>query len=144
MMEAWRGTGDPRVASPIIYEGRRRLALQHSTGAERRAGAPHRGLWELRPYEEAGAPSTGGWVVPAPPGVVMVAPLEVPRNAESVRSERPRWKWGSKSAARGIIEAGVLRGSGPEQRRYSSLASRAESSCTCLYSSSLARRSSSS
>ena len=103
-----------------------------------------RGLWELRPYEEAGAPSTGGWVVPAPPGVVMVALPEVPRNAESVRSERPRWKWGSKSAAKGIIEAGVLRASGPEQRRYSSLASRAESSCTCLYSSSLARRSSSS
>src|SRR5215208_263889 len=57
---------------------------------------------------EAGAPSTGGRVVPAPPGVVMVAPLEVPRNAESVRSERPRWKWGSKSAAKGIIEAGAF------------------------------------
>src|SRR5829696_9930911 len=59
-------------------------------GAERRAGAPHGGLWELRPYEEAGAPSTGGWVVPAPPGVVMVAPLEVPRNAGgAMRRPRP-------------------------------------------------------
>src|SRR5215204_4167491 len=33
------------------------------------------------PMREAGAPSTGGWVVPAPPGVVMVALPEVPRNA---------------------------------------------------------------
>jgi hypothetical protein len=30
----------------------------------------------------AGAPSTGGWVVPAPPGVVILAPSELPRNAE--------------------------------------------------------------
>src|SRR5215212_1916762 len=56
---------------------------------------------------EAGAPSTGGWVVPAPPGVVMVAPLEVPRNAERAQSERPRQRAGD-SAARGIIEAGFL------------------------------------
>jgi hypothetical protein len=31
--------GDPRVASPILYEGQRRLALWHRTGAKRRAGA---------------------------------------------------------------------------------------------------------
>ena len=36
---------------------------------------------------EAGVPSTGGWVVPAPPGVVMLAPPEVPRNAERAQSE---------------------------------------------------------
>src|SRR5215208_929850 len=56
---------------------------------------------------EAGAPSTGGWGVPAPPGVVMVAPLEVPRNAERAQSERPRQR-ARESAARGIIEAGFL------------------------------------
>src|SRR5215203_1071248 len=43
--------------------------------------------WELRPMREAGVPSTGGWVVPAPPGVVMLAPPEVPRNAERAQSE---------------------------------------------------------
>ena len=32
MMEAWRGTGDPRVASPIIYKAQRGLALRHRTG----------------------------------------------------------------------------------------------------------------
>jgi hypothetical protein len=31
-METWRGTGDPRVASPIIYKAQRRLALRHGTG----------------------------------------------------------------------------------------------------------------
>ena len=31
-MEAWRGTGDPRVASPIIYKAQRGLALRHRTG----------------------------------------------------------------------------------------------------------------
>ena len=31
-MEAWRGTGDPRVASPIIYKTQRGLALRHRTG----------------------------------------------------------------------------------------------------------------
>jgi len=54
-MEAWRGTGDPRVASPIIYEGRRRLALQHSTGAERRAGARRRGRGYQRPPDSSSA-----------------------------------------------------------------------------------------
>jgi hypothetical protein len=41
-MEAWRGTGDSRVASPIIYKGRRRmalLALRPRTGVKRRAEA---------------------------------------------------------------------------------------------------------
>jgi hypothetical protein len=36
---------------------------------------------------EAGVPSTGGWVVPSPPGAVMVAPLEVSRNAERAQGE---------------------------------------------------------
>jgi hypothetical protein len=41
---------------------------------------------------EASAPSTGGYVacsygVPAPPGVVMVAPLEVSRNASRAQCE---------------------------------------------------------
>ena len=33
MIGAWRGTGDPRVASPIIYKGQRSLALRHRSGA---------------------------------------------------------------------------------------------------------------
>ena len=59
MIEAWRGTGDPGVASPIIYEGRHRLAMRHRSGAKRRVGTPV--PWEvceLRPMIEAGAPST--------------------------------------------------------------------------------------
>jgi len=43
---------------------------------------------------EAGAPSTDGLaktllgsVVPAPPGIVMVAPPEVPRNASEARAQ---------------------------------------------------------
>src|SRR5919112_482761 len=32
-IRAWRGMGDPRVASSILYEGRRRLALRHRSGA---------------------------------------------------------------------------------------------------------------
>jgi hypothetical protein len=46
MMEAWRGTGDPRVASPIIYKGQRRLALRHASGAgagHSEESEPHRG-----------------------------------------------------------------------------------------------------
>jgi len=39
---------------------------------------------------EAGAPSTGGWVVPAPPGILMVEPPEVPRNAQRAQCEGPR------------------------------------------------------
>src|SRR5215208_4599279 len=38
------------------------------------------------PRREAGAPSTGGWVVPAPPGIVMVAPSETLRNASMGQS----------------------------------------------------------
>src|SRR5215208_4622521 len=38
------------------------------------------------PMREAGVPSTGGWVVPAPPGILMVAPPEVPRNAQRAQS----------------------------------------------------------
>src|SRR5215211_5848535 len=32
-IRAWRGMGDSRVASPILYEGQRRLALRHRSGA---------------------------------------------------------------------------------------------------------------
>ena len=62
---------------------------------------------------EAGAPSTGGWVVPAPPGIDMVAPPQVPRNAERAQCDGRAREGYLRSAARGIIEAGVLRGSGP-------------------------------
>ena len=61
---------------------------------------------------EAGVPSTGGWVVPAPPGVVILASPEVPRNAEGGQCEGPRQRRG-KSAAQGVIEArafGLLTG----------------------------------
>src|SRR5215204_1616854 len=74
--------GSPARGCPY----RRVLCARHrgqSEEPEPRTG----GLWELRPYEEAGAPSTGGWVVPAPPGIVMVSPPEVPRNAERTQSE---------------------------------------------------------
>jgi hypothetical protein len=46
-------------------------------------------------------------VVPAPPGVVMVAPHEAPRNAERTQSEVRATGGHPKSAARGIIEAGA-------------------------------------
>jgi hypothetical protein len=93
-MEAWRVTGDPGVASPIIYKGRRRLALRHRSGAKRRVGTPV--PWEvceLRPYERSRCAEPGGelcWChggVPAPPGVVMLAPSEAARNAEGAQSE---------------------------------------------------------
>ena len=50
---------------------------------------------------EAGAPSTGGWVVPAPPGIVMVASPEVPRNAEKAPKRRAAPKRLRKAARRG-------------------------------------------
>jgi hypothetical protein len=63
---------------------------------------------------EADAPSTENVTVlsvravPAPPGITMVAPPEVPRNASRVQGERPRQRRGiQKSAARGIIKAGA-------------------------------------
>jgi hypothetical protein len=54
--------GDHRVASPIIYEGQRRLALRHRSGAKRRAGAKQ--TKSSDPMMEAGEPSTGdvAWV----------------------------------------------------------------------------------
>ena len=48
----------------------------------------------------------------APPGVVMVAPPQVPRNAERAQCEEPRQRR-VKSAAQGVIEAwafGLLTG----------------------------------
>src|SRR5215218_4489751 len=59
------------------------------------------------PMIEAGVPSTGGWVVPAPPGVVMVSPPEVRCNAEGAPKRRPRPRGVTRSAAKGIIEAGA-------------------------------------
>jgi hypothetical protein len=56
---------------------------------------------------EAGEPSTGGWVVPAPPGIVLVAPPPVPRNAEGAQSERPRYKEGSKKRGQRHHKAGA-------------------------------------
>jgi hypothetical protein len=57
---------------------------------------------------EAGAPSTENVTVlsvevcPPPPGVVMVAPLEVPRNAEGEPKRRPReWEWQKERKQRG-------------------------------------------
>ena len=49
--------GDPRVASPTIYKGQRRLALQHRTGAKREGPEPvcH---GSSDPMREAGAPNT--------------------------------------------------------------------------------------
>jgi hypothetical protein len=43
--------------------------------------------------------------VPAPPGIVMVAPLEFPRNAEGGRANAA--PSGGESAATGMIKAGV-------------------------------------
>jgi hypothetical protein len=63
--------------------------LRHRDGAKRRAGAVLAGNSD--PMIEAGATSTGSLtthvsVVPAPPGVYMVAPPEVPRNAQRAQS----------------------------------------------------------
>jgi hypothetical protein len=59
---------------------------------------------------EAGVPSTGGWVVPAPPWVVILAPPRVPCNVERAQCKGAALgkigKLGS-SAAKGIIEAGA-------------------------------------
>ena len=61
----------------------------------------------------AGAPSTENVTVlsvrdvPAPPGVVMLAPSEVTRNAEVAQCE-DRARQGSKARPRGIIEAGAF------------------------------------
>ena len=77
------------MASPIESEGQGRLALWHGSGAKRRAGA-NLGR-RLRPYERSryaehgvGCNALGG--VRAPPGILIVAPPEIPRNAEGARS----------------------------------------------------------
>src|SRR5215207_11127005 len=41
------------------------------------------------PMREAGVPSTGGWVVPAPPGILMVAPRGPTQRGEGAK-HRPR------------------------------------------------------
>ena len=55
---------------------------------------------------------TGAGVVLATPGVVMVAPQTLVRNAEGRKVKAARTDIG-KARPRGIIEARVLRGSGP-------------------------------
>jgi hypothetical protein len=50
--------------------------------------------------------SRGGSVL-APPGILMLALPEVPRNAERAKSEGPRQRR-EKSAAQGVIEAGAF------------------------------------
>jgi hypothetical protein len=43
-MEAWRGTGDPRVASPIIYKGQHRLALRYGGAGQSEESEPLEGV----------------------------------------------------------------------------------------------------
>jgi hypothetical protein len=62
---------------------------------------------------EADAPSTeeatlAHRVVPAPPGIVMVAPPTTQRNASGAQCEGRAREGHPKSAAKGIVEAGVL------------------------------------
>jgi hypothetical protein len=87
--------GDRRVVSPIICKAQHRLALRHRTGAKRRAGAVCGG--DLRPSDRSrwgrarvGFRNAIRSLVPAPPGVVILAPPEVPRNAEGGAKLRPR------------------------------------------------------
>src|SRR5688572_3830344 len=73
--------------------------LGHRSEAKRRAEAPVAyGRWELRPHDRSRCAEHGGScqgscncafrsVVPAPPGVVMVAPTGIPRNAEGAQCE---------------------------------------------------------
>src|SRR5215203_2163041 len=62
-----------------------------ATGGRAKSRSPAQGgCGSSDPMREAGVPSTGGWVVPAPPGVVMFAPPTAPRNAERAQSEGPR------------------------------------------------------
>jgi hypothetical protein len=78
-----------------------------------KAGAPLRDSGRMR---ETGVSSTGNCGignVPAPPGVFMVAPPEVPRNASRPQSEG-RAKRGS--TATGIIEAGTPSKARPARR----------------------------
>ena len=70
-------------------------------------------LWGLRPYERSRCGEHGEivrmrWLACArPPGVVMVAPSEVPRNALREQSEGRAMVWRPKSAAKGSIKAGA-------------------------------------
>jgi hypothetical protein len=56
--------------------------------------------------------------VRAPPRVVILAPSEVPRNAESGQSKGRAKEGKLGSAANDSIKAGVLRGSGPASLAY--------------------------
>src|SRR5215211_2070359 len=93
--------------------------LGHRDGAKSEGPEPSSvGAPTLDPMREAGEPSA--WVqqcavrsvVPDPPGIAMVAPPTVPRNAEGAQSERPRCltRGGEDNAANNtrIIKAEVL------------------------------------
>ena len=99
----WCTRTQPAAQGGAVGEG-----LGHPDGAERRAGAKL--TEELRPYERSRCAEHGEDVaqsVRTPPGVVMFAPSEVPRNAERRQCEGRAASWVT-SAAKGIIEAGVL------------------------------------
>ena len=50
MMEVWRGTGDPRVASPIIYKGQRKMGIAASGRGKVKGRIPVPWeVWEPRP-----------------------------------------------------------------------------------------------
>jgi hypothetical protein len=97
MMEIWRGTGDPRVASPPLST---KLSADWHCGMGRGTVKGRSPLqWELRklrPYDRSRCAEHGvscsafGRGVPATPGVVMVASPEGPRNAEGGAKRRPR------------------------------------------------------
>jgi hypothetical protein len=93
--------GGLRCTRPCCYDARRRVGRCIWRGGSRPSLAPmtkRKGrspvAWELRPYERSRRDRARGspWhasrrVVPVPPGVVMVAPPEVPRNAEGAQCE---------------------------------------------------------
>ena len=91
-------------------------SLGHRDGAKRRAGAWV--SWELLPYERNRCAEHGVTIgksalersVPAPPGVVMVAPPEISRNAQSGKVKAARVR-GPQSAAKDSIRAGAQWGS---------------------------------
>jgi len=100
-MPVRRGMGDSRVASPIIYEGRRWLALRHRTGAKRRVGgwrsdpnersrcAEHGGLWTCVP--ESCARPTGGSHVRTTEAFTLLTSIGIPlENTNTVRGRNAK------------------------------------------------------
>jgi hypothetical protein len=110
MIEAWRGTGSLVWRPPIIYEGRRRRALQHRTGEERRAGAKQ--TESSDPMREADAPSTeeatlahrvGARPTGGSHGLTTDAPAQRSKGAKLKAARKEE----EKSAAKGSIKAGA-------------------------------------